>query len=246
MKKISFEEKLTLFEHLQELRYRIIFSLVSLFIFSIFGYFLNEKILMFITKPLDKKLVYLTPVEAFLVRVKVSIFSGFFFSSPLIIYQATAFILPGLKKEERKIFFLILFSGIFLFLLGGGFAVFFLPLFLKILTVFSGEQLQPLFTAEKYIGFVFNIVFSFSLIFEFPVLIVLLTRLGIVSPETLRQRRKYIILGIFTLSAILTPGSDIFTQIIFALPLLFLFEISIYAGNIWMKNSRKMEKNGEN
>lgn len=238
MRKISSNDKLTIVEHLEELRYRIIISLIFLIIFSIIGYFYNEKILFLLTKPLGKKLVYLTPIEAFLVRIKISIFLGIFFSSPLILSQVTIFILPALKKEEKKLLLYLLTFGSILFFLGTTFGIFFLPLSIKILTLFSGEQLQPLFTAEKYIGFAFNLIFSCAIVFEFPILIIILVKFGIVSLKSLREKRKYIILGIFVIAAILTPGSDIFTQIILAVPLLLLFEISIYISNILMKNNQ--------
>lgn len=224
------EAKKSFIEHLEELRFRIIVCLVFLCVNTIISYFFAPAIFSWLTYPLKglvEKLVFLRPTEAFLVRIKVSFLSGVFISSPVFLYQFWSFITPGLRQKERRIFFPFLISSLLLFLGGAGFSYFLvLPLGLKFFLRFATEQMVPMLTVSSYISFLGILLLAFGIVFELPLLIMLLTHLRIISASLLAGKRLYAIVGIFIVAAFLTPP-DVITQILLAVPLLILYEISI-------------------
>jgi len=225
-------EPLTLVEHLEELRKRIIICLLSIFICAVVCYFYSDKILMLLSTSIDK-FVFLKPTEAFVARIKVSFYSGLFVSMPVVIYQIWKFVYPGLLEIERRVLYWIVPFSYLLFVFGVIFAFFVvLPIGIKFLLNYGTENIQPMISIGSYISFVTIFLLAFGIIFQLPLVILLLTKLGIVSPKWLITNRKYAILIIFILAAMLTPGPDIFSQFLMAIPTLLLYEISIFLSKL--------------
>jgi len=233
------QEKLTLVGHIEELRKRIIICFVTVFICGVFCYYYSDEILMFISKPAGK-FVFLKPTEAFVTRIKVAFYSGFFISMPVVIYQIWKFINPGLLEKERHIIYWVIPFSYLLFVFGAVFAFFgVLPTGMRFLLNCGTENIQPMISISSYISFVTIFILAFGIIFQLPLVILVLTKLGIVSPEWLIQQRKYAILVIFIISGIITPGPDIFSQFLMAIPTLLLYEISIFLSK-FMVSSKKV------
>jgi len=231
----------TLVEHLEELRSRIILSLAALLITTLLCYGFSQKILSIVTKPIQKlvdNLVYISPIELFYTHLKLAFFGGIFFASPIIIYQIWKFIVIALKpKEKRLIYFYTPFS-FFSFIGGALFAYFFItPLGLKFLLSFSTPTITPMISVSKYISFLGMFLLISGTIFELPLVIMFLTKINIVTPQLLASKRKYAIVLIFIISALLTPP-DVVTQILLAIPLILLYEISILCSKLIFKRKQ--------
>ena len=183
---------------------------------------------------------YIGPAEGFTVKLRVSFFSGLILVLPFIIYQIWKFISVGLEKKERRIFLIYFPISFLLFAAGVLFAYFIMsPAGLYFLiSVSSG--LKPMFTISKYTSIIILLISVFGLIFELPLVILFLTRIGVVTPKFLAKKRKYAILLMFILSAILTPP-DVFTQFMLAIPVIILYEISIWISKI--ASARRKDRN---
>lgn len=225
------DKKLTLIEHLEELRRRLIISLVALFLGVVVSFaFWQETIFYLLKAPLQElgeNLVLLTVTEGFMLQIKVAFIGGIFIAAPVILWQLIAFVLPALYKKERRVFWLIFLSSLFLFIFGVIFAYkYVLVLALKFLLLNFSEGLAPMISAAKYLTFVLNFLLPFGIVFEIPVAAYILTKAGVLTPQKLREKRRYVIVIIFILAAILTPP-DVISQVLLALPMLLLYEISI-------------------
>jgi sec-independent protein translocase protein TatC len=223
------EGKMTVIEHLEELRWRIIISLLSVLLCSIGGYFIANSVMHVLSAPLGKnKLVYLTPSEGFVTHIQVSLVCGIILASPVVLYQIWAFINPALKAEEKKYFFTFMPLVIFLFSCGvAGGTFFILPAGMKFLINFSTVDLQPMLSVSNYFSFAMSIIVSCGLVFELPLLALLLGKIGLINSGKLSYYRKYAILGAFIIAGVITPSVDMFTQILVAVPVIFLYEGSI-------------------
>lgn len=224
-------KKLSLLEHLTELRRRLIISLVALFLGMLFSFtFLQDLLFNLVNNPLRKlglELVALSVTEGFLLQLKIAVLGGLLISSPIILWQIIAFVLPALYENERKIGGFLFVSGLCLFVLGIIFAYqVVLELGLRFLLIEFGAGLIPFLSASKYLSFLLGFLVPFGLVFEIPLVVYLLTKAGILTPQILRKKRRYVILLIFILAAFLTPP-DVFSQILLALPMLVLYEVSI-------------------
>jgi len=231
-------------EHLQELRLRLFYSFLAVAIAFILLFPFSKKILLFLQKPLPKslvgKLIFLSPGDALIVSMKVTLLAAIILSSPFWIYQFWKYIEPALYEHEKRLIIPAFFITLILFLLGVSFSYFvILPFSLKFLLSFAGDMLTPQITINNYISFVIQMILAFGIIFLLPVVSYLLGKLGIITSEVLKYYRKYAIIIIFLIAAILTPP-DIFSQIMLALPLLVLYEISIIILKIMEKRSKKV------
>lgn len=242
MRKIPEGAFMTITGHLAELRTRIIRSVLALCLGFIICYCFQEYIfLLLLRHSKDLQLITVSPTELFMEELKTAFFSGLFLSSPLILYELCAFLWPGLKNHERKYLFYGLMIGAGLFLLGTFFAyIVIIPAALRFLTGLSISGVKPMFTLNNYMSFIWTFLVLFGLSFQVPVVLSLLALIGIVKPKALRAKRKYCILIIFILSAILTPP-DVVSQILMAIPLLVLYEIGII-GAEFATNFRKVKK----
>jgi len=235
IRKVAPEEKLPFTEHLEELRWRLIIIIATIAVWFGICYTYSEDIMRFVQKPLNQKLIFISPTEAFFVNLKIAFFVAIFLSLPVIIYQFWAFVAPGLLEKEKKYTLPFIISATVCFIIGSAFSYFIvLPVGTKFLLSFAGSELKPMISVNNYISFVGRFMIGSGVIFEFPVVIFFLSKIGIATPEFLSQKRGYAILGIFILSAVITPP-DIFTMFIMAIPLLVLYEISIIIARLFGK-----------
>lgn len=224
-------KKMTFVEHLEELRRMIISSILSFLAASAIAYYFRDPIFAIITKPVGT-LVFLTPTEAFLAYIKISLLAGFILSSPVIFYNIWVFIGPALYNKEKKFVAFSLPLTLFLFLAGITFAYFILPITMKFLLSFGGQNLKPMVSINYYLGFILILFLACGISFEMPVVIMILAKLRIINSKMLITKWKYAILLIFILAAVVTPTPDVFTQIIVAIPMVFLYMFSILIAKI--------------
>ncbi len=237
------EKKLPLTAHLQELRKRLILSFLAVGIGFVVCYLFAERIFGLLSIPLLRamppggSLVFTSVAEAFFTYMKVAFLAGLILASPYVLYQIWAFVAPGLYRHEKRYAVPFIFAGSFFFALGILFGYFVaLPVGFKFLLGFATDFIKPLPDMREYFSFSIKFLFAFGLVFEFPVALVLLARMGIVDAKTLARQRKYAILLIFIFAAILTPP-DVISQVILALPLVGLYELSILLSRIFGKKS---------
>jgi sec-independent protein translocase protein TatC len=222
------DKKMTLLEHLDELRLRILYSLLAWVICSIGAYFFTPAILRLFTSMINTKLVFVNPTEALFAYLKIAMFVGFFVSLPIVLYQVLFFIIPGLKKDERKWVLRLVPFAVLLFFTGVLFAYFVLiPVSLRFFLSFGTSDLVPMITIGGFISFVLTLLIICGVTFQTPMIILFLGLIGLVDSRILAEKRKYVIVFFFVLAAIATPTPDAFTQIIVTIPLLFLYEVSI-------------------
>ena len=234
-----------LLEHLVELRTRLIWSLVAFALCFVLSYYFADAIYYFLAKPLadvlretgqpDPKLIYTQLYEAFFTRIKVAFFGGAFLAFPVMAIQVWMFVAPGLYRSEKRAFLPFLAATPVLFLLGASLAYFFVfPFAWRFFASFQtntgggGIPIELLPRVGEYLDLVMKMIFAFGLTFQLPVGLTLLAKVGITSSKALRRYRRYAIVGMFVLAAILAPP-DIITQIGLAVPLIALYEISIIA-----------------
>ncbi len=236
------EKQETFVSHLSELRSRLIKSFIFLIISFLICYYFSENIYAFLVKPyssaviesgLDRRLIFTALHEAFLTYLKVAFFAAFFITSPVFLTQIWKFIAPGLYKNEKKAILPYLISTPVLFIFGGCLVYYLImPLainfFLSFESVANGGNIPIQLEAKvnEYLSLVMRLIFAFGLSFQLPVVLSLLARIGVLDSEYLKKRRKYVVVIIFAIAAVLTPPDPI-TQIGLALPLLILYELSI-------------------
>jgi len=223
--------ELPLHEHLGELRKRFIAVVIFLFIFFIIGFSLSNFFIKRIINDLifieNVKIIGLSPVEYILTQVKVGFILSLMITIPVIIYQALIFVKPGLDKKERSGVKLILPTFILLFLIGIVFAYFmFLPVAIYFLGNLSKGIIENIWSINRFVNFVLLSCLSFGLIFQLPLLLIVLNKLGIVNVKNLKKYRAHVYVLIFLVAALITPP-DIVTQVVIAAPLALLFEISL-------------------
>ncbi|MFH1359484.1 MAG: twin-arginine translocase subunit TatC [Candidatus Omnitrophota bacterium] len=233
-------DQLTFSEHLEELRGRLIKVLVTLAVCCFIVAFYVDKILTFFIRPIGT-LIFTSPAEAFLAHMTLIFVGGFTLSVPITLYQGWQFMVCGLTtKEKRYAFFFVPLSTTF-FLLGLLFGYFvILPIALKFLLGFSNSMIRPMITIGNYVSFVCAIVLVFGLVFQFPLGILFLTKLGLVRPSFLIEKRRYAIVLIFIISALLTPP-DCITQLLMAGPLILLYELSIFLSKVFYRSNLTRE-----
>jgi len=240
--------ELSFLDHLEELRSRIIKSLFSVLILSIVAYLFSEQLLNFLTSPLpaDQQVYFMSPTEAFSTRIKISLIAGIIVSVPVIFYHLWKFVVPGLFAKEVKLIFPAVISSTIFFLIGAVFCfVMVLPMSIKFLMAFGTDKLKPMIQIKDYVSFVSYMTLAFGAVFELPVISFFLGRIGIISARTFIKGRKYAIVIILILSAVITPTPDAFTQLMLAGPLYFLYEVSIIVLKITAKKKAQKEAETE-
>jgi len=242
------EPRMTFTAHLEELRSRLLKSLIAVGIGFVGSYFFKEEFFQILSRPLlkamgDKGTMIFTGVpEPFFVYLKVALVAGIFFTAPIIIYEIWAFIAPGLYIQEKKYVVPFVFFSSLLFLVGALFAYFVVcPFGFRFLLGFAAHNIQPMLAIKEYFSFSTKLLLAFGFVFQLPLFIVFLSKAGIVTPETLSRQRKYVILLIFAVAAFLTPP-DVATQFMMAGPLLALFEIGIIMARIFGKKGEAPEE----
>ena len=217
---------MSILAHLEELRWRLIRSIIAVIVCSGICYYFIEDIMAFISQPVGK-LYYLQPSEAFFTYLKVSICCGFILALPIVFYQLWCFVLPALTIKERYIAAVIVPSSVILFLSGLAFSFFLvMPAALKFFGGFGSESLLPMFSVARYFYFLFSFILPFGFVFELPLVVVIAAKLGLLSSKFLGEKQRYVIFFSFVIGAIITPTPDIFTQTMIALPMIVLYELS--------------------
>ncbi len=221
--------------HLEELRKRIIIIILSILITSIGSYIYVDNIINILIKPIGK-LIFIKPTEALFTKLKVAILSGILIALPVILYQIWQFIGPALFELEKKYLRFAIFFSYILFILGISFAYFIVfPIGIKFLLNMGTENIYPFISLSGYMDFLIIFVLAFGIIFQLPLVILILTQMKIITPKWLSNSRKHIILAIFIVAAIVTPGPDIFSQFAMAIPTLLLYEVSIILSKLVYK-----------
>jgi sec-independent protein translocase protein TatC len=243
--KISFDDELPITSHLEELRWRLVTVLIALAVLFVVSFSFSERILLLLKRPIqDYELIILSPTEAFFAHLKLSFFVALLIVAPVIFYEIWAFVSPGLlQKEKRYTIPFVVFASLF-FILGLTFCYYvILPFGLKFLLTYKTTGITPKLSISQYLSFYTRMMLVFGVVFELPVATIFLTKIGVIRPAFLTRNRKYAILVIFLISAILTPP-DIVTQILMAIPLLLLYEISIMGSKIiYRQKAENKEKN---
>jgi sec-independent protein translocase protein TatC len=243
--------------HLTELRQRLIHSFIFLIIFFVICYLFSEYIYGFLVEPFaqavkddnsNRRLIFTALQETFLTYLKVSFFTAFFVTCPYILMQIWKFVAPGLYKHEKKAIMPYLILTPILFFLGGMLVYYLImPLAIKFFLSFESTgastnlPIQLEAKVNEYLSLVMKLIFAFGISFQLPVVLSLLARIGVVDSEFLKTRRKYVVVIIFAAAAILTPPDPI-TQIGLAIPLLILYELSIFSVNFIEKKKIEQEE----
>ncbi|MDO8525688.1 MAG: twin-arginine translocase subunit TatC [Candidatus Omnitrophota bacterium] len=230
------DKEFTFTEHLEELRRRIIISLIFIAAGAILAFSYAPKILALLkagSSGVIGKLVFFDPAEAFMIHIKIAFFTGLVVSMPVLLYQLWAFLSPAIGENAKRHGLLFLSYSLAAFTLGASFAFFvLLPAAIRFLLGFSGESLEPMISVSNYVSFTLGLIVGCGLVFEMPVLSFILSKFGIVDHRFLRRVWKYAAAGIFIIAAVVTPTSDIFNMTVLALPMLFLYELSIWVSKV--------------
>ncbi len=232
-----------LLDHLEELRTRIIRSLIGLIIGMAISLVFSKRILDLLLLPTTRidaplNLQVLKVQGMFMVTLEIAFFGGIILSLPYILYQAWLFIAPGLLEHERRYFPRLIFSATTLFLTGVAFSYFIvLPFALNFFIGLAPPEIKPNIAIDFYIGFAIRMLVIFGIIFELPVLSYFFSKIGLLTPQLMRQYRRHAIVVIFIGAAILTPP-DIMTQVLLAIPLLLLYELSIWISGVVVRGRK--------
>lgn len=217
---------MTVFEHVDELRARLIKVFLAVIVCSVVAYGFVDAILNFIIAPVGS-VIFTAPSDAFLARIVLALFAGCFASFPYTLFHVWQFVSGGLRKEERDKVYIYGPASLVFFVLGAAFGYFvIIPFAINFLLGFSTETIQPMITIKNYVSFVGTLVLAFGVVFELPLIMLFLAKIGVATPEFLRQKRRHAIVGILVLSAIITPP-DFVTQIMMAGPLVVLYELGL-------------------
>lgn len=242
------ENQMPLLSHLNELRLRLTRIVIMVIIGFIGFYGVSELAYTYLAEPLTRflpegsTLIYTSPQGAFFTYLKVALMLSILGTSPFTFYQIWAFIAPGLYKEEQKAVLPLAFFSAFFFLAGAAFCyVTVFPIAFKFFMGFTTDMVRPMISVEEYLSFALKLIIAFGLVFEMPLFSYFLARLRLITSEGMRRYRKYAVLVIFIIAAILTPP-DVFSQVLMAVPMLFLYEVSIYITKIASRTRAKNEK----
>ena len=233
-------------DHLEELRWRIIWSLAALVVGLIIGFSIVTKfqLLHVLQQPIapylaGRKLVYTHPGDTFSITLNAALLVGTIIASPVIIYQVWAFLSPALYRHERRVVIPVILGAVLLFTAGVALAYFFvLPMTLRFLLNFQVESLEPMITASEYFGFVMILALTMGAVFELPLLILGLAALGLVTPKFLARFRKYALVLSYVVAAFITPGDLFITTIALTVPLYLLYELSVLLAYLVFRKRR--------
>ncbi len=245
------EHKMSFLDHLGELRQRLLWSLLAVLVFFIPAYTFSNEIFEFLMKPLienlpeGSSLIFTRPAEGFTTYLKVSFFAALILAIPFILYQAWKFVAPALYKEEKRIIIPFIFFGSLFFALGAAFCYYVAspPAFKFLLNEYSSEYVKAFPTIREALSFFMALIFGFGLVFEFPLIIFILARIGLVTSKWLREKRKYAIVLSALIAAILTPTTDAVSMMLMFVPIIVFYELGILVA--WMFGKKKKKDDSE-
>jgi sec-independent protein translocase protein TatC len=250
MAAIDPEGRMSFMEHLGELRTRIVRSLLCVLVGLVITFPFADRIVDYLARPIKKlgfTLIFTSPTEAFWVQMKVALIAGLFLASPGILWQVWRFVEPGLHAHEKKYAAPFIIMGSLMFVAGGAFSLLVVtPFALSFLLSYARPGLTPMITLQNHVDFLLKFTLAFGAVFELPIAITLLARMGVVSAKMLAKNRKYAILGAFIAGAILTPTPDIFNQTLMAGPLILLYEVGILSARLFGRRDPKPAAGGVN
>jgi sec-independent protein translocase protein TatC len=245
------EEKMSFIDHLGELRRRLLWSLLAVGILFIPAYYFSNELFEFLMKPIienlpeGSSLIFTRPAEGFTTYLKVSFFAALFLAVPFMLYQAWRFIAPALYKEEKQIVIPFIFFGSLFFGLGAAFCYYIAspPAFKFLLNEYSSEYVKAFPTISEALSFFMALIFGFGLVFEFPLIIFILARIGIVTSKLLREKRKYAVVVSAMIAAILTPTTDAISMMLMFVPIIIFYELGILVA--WLFGKKRKEDDAE-
>ena len=257
----SDEARMTLIEHLAELRKRLILSFVAIAVGAVVCWIAYDWILDFLLDPYCESLTaeqreqteifgsgcnlfVRNPLEGFTVRLTVAGYGGLALAMPVVLWQVWRFVAPGLYAHEKRYAVPFIVSGVVLFFLGAGLAYWSIPRALDFLSGIGGDDLVELFSPQEYLSFVIKMIVAFGVGFLFPIALIFLQLLGIVENQSLRRVRQYAVIGIVSLVAVITPSGDPFTLMVLSVPMYLFYEIAILFGRIRDRRARKAAEAG--
>jgi sec-independent protein translocase protein TatC len=241
------EARMSLIDHLTELRKRLVIAFVAIAVGAVIGWIAYDWIVDQLLRPYcsivetdqECTVVARGPLEFFNVKLTIAGYSGVIMAMPILLWQAWRFVAPGLYSHEKKYAVPFIVSAIMLFFLGAGLAYWSVPKALEWLISQGGDNFEALFAPDEYFGFVVKMMLAFGLGFEFPIALIFLQILGLVENKTLRSGRQYAIVGIVALVAVITPSGDPFTLAVLSVPMYLFYEISILFGRIRIRRADK-------
>jgi sec-independent protein translocase protein TatC len=240
------EQRQTIIEHLEELRRSLVISVAAIIIAAVGSFYFSEQILSIIISPLkalNESLIVTGVTEAFFVKLKLSFLAGFIIAFPAVVWSVWRFVKPALYPNERKYIYWLFPIAIILFTVGILFAYFgILRLVLNFFIIIAGSNLETMFKVDQYVSFVMAFTIPFGLVFELPVVVFFLSKLGIINHKMLARNRKYALLVIVILAAALTPGPDPVSQMFMAIPTYLLYEISVWVAKFSVRGRNRKEK----
>lgn len=240
---MSTEEKSPFTEHLGELRDRLVRSFIAVGIGFVAAYFFKEKLFEILTAPLvtamgengNARMIFTGLPEAFFTYLKVALLTGIILATPVLFYEFWMFVSPGLYRAEKKYFLPIVFLSVFFFVIGASFGYFIVfPYGFKFFLGFATETIYAMPSMKEYLSFASKMLLAFGFVFELPLVLTFMARMGLVTVPFLKKNRKYAVLLFFVGAALITPP-DVVTQIMMALPLMILYEISIIGARLFGK-----------
>lgn len=215
-------------DHLQEFRKRLIICLVVVAIAALACYNYVDDIIALLSGPAGK-LYFMNPSEVFFTYMEIALYTGILLTLPVLLYEVWAFVAPALWPEERRAVLVILPTAVILFYVGLVFAYYLvIPAAVTFFMGFATQTLQPMFSLESYLSFILALTLPFGFIFELPLIVVFLAKIGLVTGDFLKGKRKILIVIAFIFAAVVSPTTDIFTQTMIAVPLIVLYEISLF------------------
>jgi sec-independent protein translocase protein TatC len=239
-------DSMTLVEHLTELRTRLIICVVAVAVGMLAGFLLYDWIFDFLLQPYKDiatsenalakgKLLQTDPLEGFGIRMKTSAYSGIALAMPVILWQLWRFVTPGLYPNEKRWAVPFVASALALFVLGAGLAYYTLPRALDFLVDIGGDDLVTAFAPGKYFQLITYMMLAFGIGFEFPIVLIFLQMAGILETDTLRRGRRFAIVGICILVAVITPSGDPISMLMLSVPMVIFYEIAIIIGSVITK-----------
>jgi sec-independent protein translocase protein TatC len=227
------DRPMTIIEHLEELRRRLLIAIAALLVATAISWFFADQLLTFFIRPVGR-VIFVGVTEAFFVRLKLALLAGVFLSLPVLLYQIWAFVSVGLTPVERRYALWLLPPALVLFVGGAVFALAaIVPLGVRFLLSYQVPGvLEPFISVGAYVSFLTAFMLAFGAVFELPIVLIFLAKLGLVTSAQLAAGRRYAIVAIVALAAVLTPGGDVFSQLLMAVPTYLLYEASIWIARL--------------